>query len=174
MSAKASVIPTKLPATHGLPKVARHCNRNQVEAADAAFGRIERDPTRTGHINLRPGVGGTRTKTAQAVLVGIIEIARYDRAPKPSVRAAFGEHTVKSRHEPQPRSSVSSGPCVPSSSRTLIADPLEMPSLRSLSSDSVSMGLLRMKPRAQSRSRPCGSRYCGAASAPRSVHSSSA
>jgi pyruvate/2-oxoglutarate dehydrogenase complex dihydrolipoamide acyltransferase (E2) component len=39
------------------------------------------------------------------------------RAPKPNVRTASANKTAKSRHDPQPRSSVSNGPCVPRSSR---------------------------------------------------------
>ena len=70
---------------------------------------------------------GTKTSTQACVEPASDDPARFaaglnrypdtSLAPKPSVRTASANSTAKSRHDPHPLSSVSSGPCVPSVSR---------------------------------------------------------
>jgi hypothetical protein len=56
--------------------------RDQVESADAAVGRIKRDPARAGHIEFCPGMGRPRIARSHALLLGIVEIAGDDPRTK--------------------------------------------------------------------------------------------
>ena len=95
------------------------------------------------------------------------------RAPNPRTRAASASKIAKSRHDPHPRNRVSFGDWVPSISRLSYEMWADTPLLMSFRRDSVSVGRLQTKPLTHWENRPCLSPYCGAVSAPRSVHSSS-
>src|SRR5208337_3180600 len=148
---------------HCLPNVAHAGDGDQSGAANAAVGRIESDPTCAGHVNLSPRMGGPLIYRPQHLLIGIEEITGDDPRPKSEAARRFDEKDGKI-----PAGSPSS---TQSFGRRLNA--LVIPALRSLSRARVSVGLPRTKARAQFRSCPAGSAYCGIVSAPRSVHSSS-
>ena len=98
---------------HRLTDVAPHRHGNQIEAADAAVGGIEGDPAGAGHENFRPGVRGARSGRPVAHRGSDKEIAGDDARAKAQTRAASTNSTAKSRHDPQPRSSVSTGTACP-------------------------------------------------------------
>ena len=76
---------------HDLPDVARNCDGDQIEAADAAVRRIEGDPACTWHIDFRPGMGRPRTPSPYNVLIRIIEITGYDPRPETEIARRFDE-----------------------------------------------------------------------------------
>src|ERR1700745_2297612 len=78
---------------------------------------------------------------------GLYKYPVTTRAPKPRLRAASISRTARSRHEPQPRLSVSTGVCVPSVSLLWYDIWAATPLLRSANSADVSVVLLLTHPR---------------------------
>ncbi len=74
-----------------MPDIACDRDGDQVEAADAAVGRIEGDPAGARHIDLRPGMGRPRACRTRAVLVRIVEIAGDDPRPETETASRFGK-----------------------------------------------------------------------------------
>jgi hypothetical protein len=56
--------------------IAGNRNRNQIEAADAAVGRIERDPAGAGDVDFRPGMGRSGPFRTQPVALGVEKVPR--------------------------------------------------------------------------------------------------
>jgi len=63
-----------------LPDIASDGDRHEIEAADAAIGRIEGDPASARQVDFGPGVGGTCTGGADERLCRVVEITRADPA----------------------------------------------------------------------------------------------
>jgi len=94
----------------GLADVARHGDRNEVEPADAAIGRIEHDPTGAGHVDLGPGVGRAAAGGPEGVQVGVVQIAGHDPRAEPQASDGIDEqHREIAARAPTPRASVSTG-----------------------------------------------------------------
>src|ERR1700733_3395251 len=73
-----------------------------MEAADAAISRIESDPACARDKNLCPSVGRSCITRSEALLIGIVEIARDDTRAEP--KAA---HRVRKEHREIPTRSPS-------------------------------------------------------------------
>ena len=87
----ASTGPSVFGYRHCLPDVARDGDGDQIKAANAAVGWIESDPTRAGHINLRPGMGRPQVTRTSDLLIRIIEIARDHPRPESQTARRFNE-----------------------------------------------------------------------------------
>jgi hypothetical protein len=106
MPAKASVTHETAGHWNGLPDVAYDGDRYEIEAADAAIGRIESDPACARDKSFCPCVGRSRITQSDALLIGIVEITRDDTRAEPEaarrVRKEYREIPTRS----QPLSTV--------------------------------------------------------------------
>jgi hypothetical protein len=78
---------------NGLADVAYDGDRDQIEAADAAIGRIESDPACARDENLCPCVGRFGIARSYALPIGIVEITGDDaRTEAEAARRVCEEH----------------------------------------------------------------------------------